>query len=138
MPGCVIRVSGPFDRLSQTISTVALEYEESGASRWARERGEAGVKDRCTFNLTVSNADGDCVPVQISDAETFLSSQESALRILRSSDGIDDICIDFGWNIPEVSCGQWNSFPYTFLEMCASLRIDLVVSVYPFLDDSNE
>jgi hypothetical protein len=134
MPACVLRVSGPYDHLRNTIRNSPFEFHESIASRRKRERGEASADNRCTFNYTVSDADGDHVPVQVSEAETFLSLHFDRLRILRSADGVDDVCLDFGWNFPDKTSGQFNEFPHSLLQKCAELRIDIQVSVYRVSD----
>ena len=138
MPACVLRVSGPYDLLRDTIRITPIEFHESIFSRRKRERGEASADSRCTFNYTVSDADGDHIPVQVSEAETFLTLHFDHLRMLRSADGVDDACLDFGWNFPDTSWGQFNLFPHSLLQKCGELRIDIKVSVYPASDSDDD
>ena len=130
MPGCVLRISGPYERLRDTIRTAPVHFKESGQSRREREKGTSPADGRCTFNYTVSDADGAHVPLQISDAEIFLSAHGDELRVLLAGDGINDACLDFGWEFPDDSLGQFNKFPHSLLHKCADLRIAIEVSVY--------
>lgn len=124
----VLRVSGPFERLRLSLGESSLPFEESIAS--TRNREGKSVDAISTFNLTVSEADGDKVPTQISDAEKFIASNTEGLRWLSSCDGVQHLCLDFSWDIPKESIGQWNRFPSSLLQLCAQFNLDIEISVY--------
>ena len=128
---CVIRVSGPYGRISSSLREAFLEFREAVGSRRARERGDKDERDESTFLCTVSDADGDRVPVQIEDAVAFLTRHRSELPQLLARDGVDRACLDFAWDLPLESPGQSNRFPRELLDLCAELGLDLAVSVYP-------
>ncbi|HUS08927.1 MAG TPA: hypothetical protein VMZ30_00570 [Pyrinomonadaceae bacterium] len=37
--------------------------------------------------------------------------------------------MDFSWDIPSTSNGQFNRFPCSFIKLCGTLGIDIEVSV---------
>ena len=129
MPGCVLRVSGPCDRLRRSLAASPFDFEESARSGGSAA-GSGESTGRCAFYHLVSDADGDHVPVQISDVIAFLSQHANALRSLRAGDGVEDACLDFGWNVPNTALAQFNRFPHSQLQLVRDLRIDIDVSVY--------
>ena len=108
---------------------VPFPFEESIASRRKRERGQA-ADGIATFNLTISESDGDCVPVQIEESLLFLSQNKDAIRAIEDLPGVENLCVDFSWDFPSTSIGQYNCFPASFAKLCGSLGIDIQVSVY--------
>jgi hypothetical protein len=142
----VLRVSGPYDKLRHSLLATPFAFQEAIALRTARERG---VRDsgrsyagQSTFSCTVSDADGDHVPVQIEETARFLSDNTATLQTLRTSDGVEHIAMDFSWNFPTTSFAQYNRFSHALLGLCSALAIDLEVSVYlverglPLTEDS--
>tara|TARA_R110002073_G_scaffold234758_1_gene395966 strand:+ start:267 stop:623 length:357 start_codon:yes stop_codon:yes gene_type:complete len=83
-----------------------------------------------TYNLTVSEADGDEVPVQIRDLDKFLNSNEQQLETLLRLSPSFHCTIDFSWDFPTTSAGQYNCFPAALLTRLGVLGVDLVVTVY--------
>ena len=130
MPACVLRISGPHADVAAAVQGAFVEFVESRATERARERGEASVTDPSTFNFTVSDADGDHVPLQIVDAEEFVSTHLAELIELLSRPGVEGGILDFGWDIPHNKFMQWNRFPSSFLALCAEAKLDIEVSVY--------
>ena len=126
----VLRISGPFEQLRQSMLEVPFPCAEAIASRKKRERGESGEDDTSTFNLTISESDGDCVPAQIEEASLFLAQNMVAMKRIRQLPGVESLCVDFSWDFPSTSIGQYNRFPYSFNELCGTLGIDIKVSVY--------
>ncbi len=104
-------------------------FDESIASRMSRERGQSpdGIT---TYNLTISDSDGDCVPAQIRESFLFLSQNMDAIKAIQELAGVEDLCVDFSWNFPKTSIGQYNRFPATLVQLCGTLGIDIEVSVY--------
>ena len=138
MPACVLRISGPHAALAAAAHGAIVEFVESRASARKRERGESSETDESTFNYTISEADGEHVPVQIRDAEEFLSIHLGELIELRSRPGVERGTLDFGWHIPQDTVGQFNRFPCSLLSMCAKAELDIEVSVYLIKEDSAE
>lgn len=70
------------------------------------------------------------MPVQISEAAEFLSSNLAAIQRLMSRAGIEGGALDFGWEIPTDSLIQCNRFPLSFLSLCQQAQLEIEVSVY--------
>ena len=107
-----------------------FEFVESVESRKQRERGGSPLDGTTTFNFTVSESDGDRVPAQIEESKNFLSENVETLSEIRQLPGVDSLCLDFKWDFPATSAGQYNRFPCSLLRICATLGIDIEVSVY--------
>lgn len=133
----VLRVSGPYEPLRQTMLAAPFDFVEAIASRRRRERGEASTDGWSTFNFTISDADGDQVPVQIEESEHFLSRNIDSIQRLRESDAVEGLTLDFSWDFPVTSIGQFNTFPSSLLRECGRLGIDIEISVYATAEDSH-
>ena len=129
----VLRISGPFEQLGQSMLAVPFPFEESIASRRRRERGQS-AEGSATFNLTISESDGDRVPAQIEESLLFLSKNKDAINAIQGLAGVQDLCVDFSWDFPSNSIGQYNRFPASLAKLCGSLGIDIKVSVYATLE----
>jgi hypothetical protein len=125
----VLRISGPYEQLGRSMLTVPFPFAESIASRRNRERGQS-VDGIATFNLTISESDGDRVPAQIEESLLFLSQNKDAINAIRDLPGVENLCLDISWDFPSTSIGQYNRFPSSFAKLCGSLGIDIEVSVY--------
>ncbi len=134
----VLRISGPYDQLRHSMLAVPFEFTESIASQRKREHGQAPLDGRCTFDLTVSDVDGDRVPLQIEESESFFSRHMEALQRVQGLEGVEDWCLDFSWSFPRTSSGQFNHFPSSLLQNCAMLGIDIQVSVYATDEKSHQ
>ena len=130
MPGCVLRLSGPFSSLAESLRSAFVPFAEAGQAAKERERRKCGPDDDSTFNFTVSEADGDHVPSQVFEAEAFLREHLDELAELRGREGIERGTLDFGWEVPREAIGQFNRFPSSLLSLCATLELDIEVSVY--------
>ena len=86
----VLRISGPYELLQQSILASRLEFVESIASRKRREIDGTQPHEASTFNCTVSDADGDQVPVQITEAAKFLSDNLDSILEVRSLPGAEN------------------------------------------------
>jgi len=130
MMSTVLRISGPYEQLRQSMLEAPFEFVESVASRKERERGESPDDGTATFNFTVSESNGDRVPAQIKESALFLSENAETLSEIRKLPGVDCLCLDFSWYFPRTSAGQYNRLPHSLLRICATLGIDIEVSVY--------
>jgi hypothetical protein len=126
----VLRVSGPHDKLRHAILATPFAFQESIATKNARERGDDRHAGSATFNLTVSDADGDEVTAQLEETARFLSDRTVALQALRALEGVERMVVDVSWDVPATSAGQYSRFPHALLGLCGALAIDLEVSVY--------
>ncbi len=126
----VLRLSGRRDQLQQSLHGMPLRFVESIASQRRRAAGESCDDEITTFNLTISDADGDRVPEQIRDSSLFLSQNEDAVGALQRLPGVEHLCVDFSWDFPQNGIGQYNRFSCLFLKQCSTLGIDIQVSVY--------
>lgn len=139
----VLRIAGPRLPLERLISHGGFLFTESLKSRLDRKRDPIGHHDVTTFNLTVSDSSGDSVPQQIRDSEQFLASNCQAiaalLRTIPECSGV----LDFSWNFPIQSYGQFNHFSTALMAMLVELGLELEISVYGTtepvsLDDDGE
>lgn len=108
---------------------VPFAFAESIASGVGRERGQS-ADGIATFNLTISETDGDRVPTQIAESLLFLSQNKDAMKAIQDLAGVENLCVDFSWDIPSTSIGQSNRFPASLAKLCGALGIDIKVSVY--------
>jgi len=127
---CVIRISGPYDRISVSVLGASLDFSEAVATVRKRRLGQATERDSATFLCVVGDADGDDVPAQIEDAVRFLTRHRAEMKELRSRDGVDLAVLDFAWDVPLDRSYQWNRFPRMLLDLCVDLDLDLEISVY--------
>ncbi|QDT89200.1 hypothetical protein Pan161_08270 [Gimesia algae] len=127
---CVLRLSGPYKELSSSIVNTFAEFTEAISARKDRESGRTTEQDQSTFNCTVSNENGDCVPAQITDAISFLTRHRTDIKELRSRSGVEQAILDFAWDFPRESTGQFNRLPLLLLELCTELRLEIKVTVY--------
>ncbi len=130
MPGCVLRLSGPYESLAVSLSNAFVLFKESRATEAKRERGLATTRDEATFNHVVSKADGYHVRRQIEDTIAFLSAHMEELMELRFRPGVDHAMLDFGWVIPTDRICQFHRFPLSLLTLCVQTRIEIEISVY--------
>jgi hypothetical protein len=126
----VLRISGAYEQLRHSVLEIPFPFTESIASRKKRQRAESPNDGSATFNLMISDADGDCVPVQIEESSQFLSQNKDAIIGMRQLPGVEELCVDFSWDFPSTSIGQYNRFPCSFVKLCGILGIDIEVSVY--------
>ena len=127
---CSLRITGPYLKLSASLNNSFIELQEAFASRKDRECGKTTESDSATYLYSISKADYKHVPTQISDAVHFLSQHQGDLKELLSRDGVEQAILDFAWDFPQDSLGQFNRFPLTLIERCAELHIEIEVSVY--------
>ncbi len=126
----MIRISGERQLLANALTACELPFTESARSQRNRRLQPEIKQIDTTYNLTASEADGNAVPVQVQDVETFLNSNDQRLhQLLRSIPGCR-CTIDFSWDFPITTAGQYNHFPASLLARLGSLGIELVVSVY--------
>jgi len=128
---CVLRAIGTaFDvdaylRDSPLVATAVFRRGEARASgqpngpQWAASG----------LNIAVSDADGQNLDAQVSDALRFLREHEDELRRLGSSSGMEEMCLDFSVERRDV-IAQSEIFPAELLWQAGALDIDLVVTHY--------
>ncbi|MCR9202523.1 MAG: hypothetical protein NXI04_28105 [Planctomycetaceae bacterium] len=80
--------------------------------------------------MTVSDADGGCVPQQIRDVEKFLDRNAQIIVAVKQSVAGCTSVMDLAWDFPRSSIGQYNRFPSGLLAKLAELQMDLEISVY--------
>ncbi len=126
----VIRITGERHLLGGAVAACGLAFTESAQSRRKRRLNADAHEMETTYNLTVSEADGDEVPVQIRDLDKFLNANEQLLETLLRLIPSCQCTIDFSWDFPTTSAGQYNCFPASLLTRLGVLGVDLVVTVY--------
>ncbi len=128
---CVMRLMGPYREIAPYVGNAFVDFQEADASRQERERGPKKGRAEATFNFTLSEAPGDCVPIQIDEAIHFLAEHQDEIIELRSRPGVEHAVLDFMWEFPVDGNGQWNRFPLALVDLCAQLGLEIEVSVYP-------
>ncbi len=125
----VLRISGNRESIVSAIAKSGLPFRDSIQSLRQEARSESR-SFQATFNLVVSEADGDRVPQQILDTRQFLSTHAKSLaELMKDLENVSKV-IDFSWDLPALSPGQLNRFPSELLLSLVTLGIDLEVSVY--------
>jgi hypothetical protein len=129
--GCVLRAYGAnFDVEGYLASSPFLPGAIFHRGQ-PRTPGSTRVSNASGFNMVVSDARGDCVPVQIRDAASFIATHRTELARLVAWPGVEGVTLDFGWGFPvERVVGQYNYFPPGLLACCGSLGVGIEVSVY--------
>lgn len=130
----VLRVSGSFNDLSPVIKTSDHPFKESIKSRKERERSPEDYAFVTTYNLTISEADGGMVPLQIEQASKFISEHKNLFFHLNSTSSKFNLSIDFMWEFPTSTIGQFNRFDAELISLCHEHNIELEVSVYACSD----
>lgn len=128
---CVMRLMGPYREIASSVGNAFVEFQEADASRKEREGGAKKGRAEATFNYTLSEAPGDCVPIQVDEAIRFLAEHQDEISELRSRPGVEHAVLDFMWEFPVDGNGQWNRFPLALVDLCAQLGLEIEVSVYP-------
>lgn len=125
----VIRISGSRETIFSAVEKSRLPFRESIKSLRQSARSTSRELES-TFNLVVSEAEGDNVPQQVLDTRNFMSTHAKCLKELMNS--LEDVSkvIDFSWDLQALSPGQMNRFPRDLLHTLVMLGIDLEVSVY--------
>lgn len=126
----VIRIAGDRTALAEIVAQCGLPFVEAIQSKRERRQNPNASHADTTYNLTVSDASGDSVPQQITEADSFLTSNAQTLRSIIQTAPRFNCTIDFSWDFPRDSIGQYNGFPAAFLSRLAELNITLVVCVY--------
>ena len=124
------RISGNRTVLAAIIPRYGLQFTESILLRRQRLQNANESPTDTTYNLTVSDADGDSVPQQITEADSFLATNAKTLQAIIQAVPGCRFTIDFSWDFPSDSTNQYNEFPSAFLSRLVELDITLVVSVY--------
>lgn len=125
MPGCVLRLSGPYLELSESIEKAFVPFVMAGHSK----RRSPLLHEDITYNHTVSNADN--LSTQLTDAEEFIREHLQELVDMRSDRGVERAILDFGWELPENSVFPSLRIPSSLIALCSQSRLEIDVSVYP-------
>jgi hypothetical protein len=124
----VLRISGKREIIVSAIEKSGLPFRESIQSLRQGARSTSRSFET-TFNLVVSEADGDSLPQQILDTRQFLSTHaESLADLVKDLENVSKV-IDFSWDLATSSIGQSNRFPCDLLYSLASLDLQLEISV---------
>ena len=135
MPGCVLRACGEHFDVDAYLAHSGFQPCSVSRRGQPRRVESTRIEKHSGFNLVVSDADGDKVPLQIREARAFLEAHHPELQRLREWPGVDSLVLDFGWCFPVHGNGQWNRFPAHLLRKSGELGIDIEVSVYAVRED---
>ena len=118
MAGCVLRAIGNF-------SPQQFLAQHSFAEQTGHRDGSLVV--------TVSEADGDALPAQISDALAFIERRADVLRALRAFPGIESVSLNFGlWQV--AGPAQYITFPPSITSAAGALGINITAWFYAASD----
>ena len=82
------------------------------------------------FNLTISDAAGDSVPLQLDESLAFFRANIAAISRLGNVAADCKLTLDLSWNFPRGTIGQYNTLTAELMGVMSSLGIDLMFSVY--------
>jgi hypothetical protein len=118
MSGCVLRAVGSF-------SPEQFLARHSFATHTAHRHGSLVV--------TVSEADGDALPAQISDALAFVERHADELRALQAFPGVKSVSFNFGlWQV--AGPAQYITFPPSITSAVGALGISITAWFYAASD----
>jgi hypothetical protein len=86
------------------------------------------VREKSSFNVLVSDHDGERMSDQVAEAEVFLHRHRGTLLRLRESEAT--LCLDFGTDFSDEAMSRTHKLPVTLLRACSELEISIDVSVY--------
>ncbi len=126
----VIRLTVKNNSLAPAVARSGLPFTEAIQSMQNRRAVAETDQSEITYLLTASDACGDSIVQQIQEATEFLTSNRGVLKDLAKLAPECKWELDFMWDFPIDSVGQFNRFPPVLLQHLVELNMDLVVSVY--------
>ncbi|MBL8741472.1 MAG: hypothetical protein JNK04_10275 [Myxococcales bacterium] len=129
MSGCYLRISGKDLDGPALARNSAIPIDAS----WRRgdQRSETRTHRSGGLRIVVSKHDGAHVPGQIEDALAFLTNHRGDLAMLIAVVGVDQVLLDFAWDVPVSGSGvQWNRWPPALLKLCGELGIAIEATAY--------
>ncbi|XZE36694.1 hypothetical protein SH501x_002278 [Pirellulaceae bacterium SH501] len=129
----VIRISGSRLELDQLIVASGLPFVEALSVMRKRRLNPVNDHGDTTYNLTISEIDGDAVPEQIDDSLRYLRANGKVIAEIHSAVKGSNCSLDFSWDLPTGTIGQYNTFPLDLIALLREYRIALRVSVYSTL-----
>ena len=128
MAGCVLRAASPtfaVDAFLQNSNLRPCDVFRRGEAK--RQNGMA--HERSGLTVVVSQADGDDLAGQITDAIEFLKQNREELARLREAVGAENVSLDFGvWR--KRVCAQYSRFPPELLLLAGTLGLGIELSIY--------
>ncbi len=126
----MIRISGSRHELDQLVAASGLPFVEALAVvRKRRLNPDTDYADT-TYNLTISEIDGDAVPGQIDDSVNYLRENGKVIADIHRAANGSHCSLDFSWDFPMGSIRQYNAFPLDLIALLREYNIALTVSVY--------
>ncbi len=132
MPGCVFHANGREFDVTKFLAVSPLEpYDIHHRGELRRSRNTLWEESGCKVNVSDEGwrLDKQCV-----DATAFLQRFEVELQRLQAFPGIEDCCLDFGYERRPVVV-QSDYLPPDFLKLAGSLGIGIILSLYPPRDE---
>jgi len=132
---CILRVTGERFSPEECLAQVQLKAYLVWRKGEPRSRLRAGSRrpEHSGFAVTVSDADGDCVPVQIKEAQAFCEAHSADLHRIATFPGVEEAMLDFAWWFPvgeDRPAGQFNYFTPQLVALCGQLGLGIMVTVY--------
>ena len=133
MSGCYLRVRGANLDGPGVAATLSVAVDK----RWRRgdQRSPKSTFETGGLQFRVSEHDGSHVADQISDALAFLTLHRDVLLELQQRSDVDELYLDFAWDIPAAAAARWNRWPPELCRICGELRIGIEATVYLFEHD---
>jgi hypothetical protein len=117
------KLDGP--AMAATLPLAAERAWRRGDRRSSTRTHESGG-----FQLCVSEHDGGHVPAQIDDALEFLTRYRESLAELQRCTDVEELYLDFAWDIPPRASVPWNRWPPELCRICGDLGIAIEATVY--------
>ena len=140
MPNCILCGLGETFSVDEFLRE--SPFQTTGV--WHKGVGRSGSRrpapKHSGFTVTVSEADDD-FSSQVEDAMRFLVDNDTELRRLQNTPGIQNMALDFGISShlekPGVAA-QCNCFPPRLIRLAADLNMALELSFYPAIQKDQE
>lgn len=126
----VIRISGSRHELDQLVGASGLPFVEAMAVVRKRRLNPDTDCANTTYDLTISEIDGNAVPGQIDESVCYLRENGKVIADIHRAVNGSHCSLDFSWDFPMGSIGQYNTFPLDLITLLREYNIALTVSVY--------
>jgi len=132
---CILRVTGEHFSPEECLAQVQLKAYlvwHKGEPR-SRLRADSPRPEHSGFAVSISDADGDCVPLQIQEAQAFCEANSADLHRIATFPGVEEAMLDFAWWFPvgeDRPAGQFNYFTPQLVALCGQLGLGIMLTVY--------
>ena len=134
---CVLTATGlvfDVDAFVHDTSLTPYSIFRKGERRFPNSERNQERNEFSGLKIDVSEKEWDDLPGQLSDALTFLTSHSGELRRLVRFPGVEDVRLDFPYNLridAKNVLGQCDYLPPALLREAGNLGVGIELSLYP-------